>query len=75
VEPFQKAVELSNGKNWRALAELAKAYGATGRSADAIEAMRQAIDIALAQHDEQDAAKLRELLNTYQRSGANAGSG
>jgi len=75
VEPLQKAVELSNGKNWRALAELAKAYSATGRSADAIQAVRQAIDIALEQHDEQDAAKLRDLLETYQRDGAKAGSG
>jgi Flp pilus assembly protein TadD len=75
VEPLQKAVELSNGKNWRALAELAKAYSATGRSADAIEAVRQAIDVTVEQHDEQDAAKLRDLLDTYQRSGANAGSG
>jgi len=75
VEPLQKAVELSNGKNWRALAELAKAYSATGRSADAIQAVRQAIDIALEQHDEQDAAKLRDLLETYQRDGAKAGLG
>jgi len=75
VEPLQKAVELSNGKNWRALAELAKAYSAIGRSADAIQAVRQAIDVAMEQHDEQDAAKLRDLLDTYQREGAKAGSG
>ena len=75
VEPLQNAVELSNGKNWRALAELAKAYSAIGRSADAIQALRQAIDIALQLHDDQDANKLRDLLDTYQRQGAKAGSG
>jgi Flp pilus assembly protein TadD len=75
VDPLQKAVELSNGKNWRALAELAKAYRAIGRSTDAIQAVRQAIDVAIEQHDEQDAAKLRDLLDTYQREGAKAGSG
>jgi len=74
VESLEKAVQLSNGKNWRALAELAKAYSAIGRSADALEAVRHAIDVAVEQHDEQDAAKLRDLLDTYQRSGANAGS-
>ena len=68
-------MELSNGKNWRALAELAKAYSAIGRSADAIQALRQAIDIALQLHDDQDANKLRDLLDTYQRQGAKAGSG
>jgi len=75
VEPLRKAVEFSNGKNWRALAELAKAYSATGRSADALQALRKAIDAALEQHDEQDANKLREMLDTYEREGAKTGSG
>jgi Flp pilus assembly protein TadD len=70
VGPFEKAVELSKGKNWRALDELAKAYKQTGRSAEAIEALRQAIDMAVAQHEDQDAKKLRDLMDHYQRDSA-----
>jgi Flp pilus assembly protein TadD len=72
VAAFQKAVELSRGRNWRSLAELAKAYDKTGRSAEAIEAIKQALDLTVAQHDEQDAQTLREVLEGYEREGAKA---
>jgi Flp pilus assembly protein TadD len=69
---FQKAVELGRGRNWRSLAELAKAYDKTGRAAEAIKAMKQAIGLAVAQHDEQDAQTLRGVLEGYEREGAKA---
>jgi Flp pilus assembly protein TadD len=72
VAAFQKAVELSRGKNWQGLAELAKAYDKTGRTAEAIEAIKQALGLTVAQHDEQDAQALREVLEGYEREGAKA---
>jgi Flp pilus assembly protein TadD len=72
VAAFQKAVELSRGRNWRSLAELAKAYDKTGRFAEAIEAVKQALDLTVAQHDEQDAQALRDMLEGYEREGAKA---
>jgi Flp pilus assembly protein TadD len=48
---FQKAVELSGGKDWRSLDMLATAYNKIGRPADAIQAERQAIDLARQQND------------------------
>jgi Flp pilus assembly protein TadD len=74
VDPLEKAVQFGDGKNWRALAELANAFHKTGRSTDAIQALRQALDAAAAQHDEQNADKLRELLDRYERDAANATS-
>jgi Flp pilus assembly protein TadD len=67
VKPLEMAVALSKQENWRALAELAKAYRQTGRSAEAVEAIRQAIETAIAQHDDQSAKKLRDMMDQYQR--------
>ena len=67
---FQKAVELSQGKDWRCLDMLAKAYNKVGRSAEAIQAERQALDLVLQQQNEQLANTLRENLARYQREGA-----
>ena len=72
VDPLEKAAQLSNGENWRALAELANAFHKTGRSADSVQALRRALDVAVAQHDEQNADKLRELLDRYERDAATA---
>jgi Flp pilus assembly protein TadD len=72
VEAFQKAAELSNGKNWRAFAELAKALARTGRSAEAIKDLQKALDLAVAEHDGENAEKLRGILEHYQRDGAKA---
>ena len=66
VDPLEKAVELSHGRNWRPLAELAKAFQKSGRSAEAIQALRKALDVAVAQHDDQNANTLRDQLNTYE---------
>jgi Flp pilus assembly protein TadD len=69
---FQKAVELSEGKNWQSLAALADAYDKTGRFAEAIQAARQALDLALQEHDEQLEKNLRGVLERYERDGARA---
>jgi len=72
VAPLLESVELSKGKNWRCLAELAKAYDKTGRSAQAVQSAQQALDRAVQQHDEDGAKNLREALDRYQRDGQKA---
>jgi Flp pilus assembly protein TadD len=72
VAPLEKSVELSEGKDWRSLAELGKAYHKLGRSAEAIKTMSQAHDLALQNHDEARAKDLREILDRYQGESAKA---
>jgi Flp pilus assembly protein TadD len=72
VVPLLESVQLSKGKNWRCLAELAKAYDKTGRSAEAVQSAQQALDLAVQQHDEDGAKNLREALDRYQRDGQKA---
>jgi Flp pilus assembly protein TadD len=74
VAPFEKAVELSGGKNARFLAELAKVYDKTGRSADAVKAAQQALDLAVLQNNEQLERNLREALDGYEADSAKANS-
>jgi Flp pilus assembly protein TadD len=74
VAPLQKAVELSEGKSWQCLSELAKAYDHTGRSAEAIQSARQALDLATQEHDEKLAKKLRGDLDRYEQSGTKSQS-
>jgi Flp pilus assembly protein TadD len=66
VEPLQKAVELSQGRNGRFLAELANAYSKTGHFAEAIDAAQQALDLAAQTHDEQLKKATREALDRYE---------
>jgi Flp pilus assembly protein TadD len=70
VAPLQKAVELSEGKNWQCLSELANSYSHTGRTAEAIQSARQALDLALQEHDEKLATKLRGDLDRYEHGGS-----
>jgi tetratricopeptide (TPR) repeat protein/Tol biopolymer transport system component len=72
VEPLEKAVELSESRNWHCLAELARAWDHTGRSAQAVEAERKALDLAMQEHNDELAANLRKLLERYQQDNANA---
>ena len=74
IAPFERAVVLSKGKSWQVLAELAKVYDKAGRAADAIQAAQQALDLAVAQHDDQNAGRLREALDRYQGDSAKAAS-
>ncbi|MGO9340373.1 MAG: tetratricopeptide repeat protein [Terracidiphilus sp.] len=70
IAPLQKSVELSEGKNWHCLAELAKAYNKTGRSAEAVQYAQRALDLAVEDHDDQVAASLRQVLARYERAAA-----
>jgi len=73
IAPLEKAVSLSRSKDWRCLAELAKVYGKTGRTADAIQALHQALDLATRQNNQQVENSLRQALDHYEHdnSGAN----
>ena len=72
ISPLLESVELSKGKNWRCLAELAKAYDKTGRPAQAVQSAQQALDLAVQQHDDDGAKNLREALDRYQQDGQKA---
>jgi Flp pilus assembly protein TadD len=67
IAPLEKSVELSQGKNVRILSELARAYSRTGRFAEAKQAARQALDLAVQAQDEQTARNLRDALDRYDR--------
>ena len=72
VAPLEKSVELSKGRDWRSLTELAKAYNKTGRSAEAIQSARQALDLAVQEQDEQRVKNLREVLDRYEHDSTKA---
>jgi Flp pilus assembly protein TadD len=72
IEPLESAVALSRNKDWRCLAELAKIYARTGRNAQAIEAARTALELALQQNNGPAAHALQEALDRYQQGGAAA---
>jgi Flp pilus assembly protein TadD len=72
VAPLEKSVELSQSKNWHCLAELAQAYDKTGRSAQAVEAARKALDLAAQEHNDELVTNLRKLLERYQEDSAKA---
>jgi Flp pilus assembly protein TadD len=67
VAPLQKSVELSESKNWHCLAELARAYDKTGHPDQSIPLVRQALDLALQEHNDPLVKNLQELLDRYQR--------
>jgi Flp pilus assembly protein TadD len=68
VDVLKKTVELSEGKDWRSLAALAYVYDKLGRSADAIQSARRALDVGLQEHDAQLEKTLRDALEGYERS-------
>ena len=70
VETFEKSVELSQGKDVRCLAALADTYDKAGRFPDAIQAARQAVDLAVQKHDQQSEQDLRYALERYQSDSA-----
>lgn len=70
VPIFQKAVELSDSRDWRCLDMLASAYDRVGRSSEAVQAERKALDLAIQQHDEQLQKQLGNNLQRYERDGA-----
>jgi Flp pilus assembly protein TadD len=74
IAPLQKSVELSEGKNWHCLAELANAYDKTGHFAEAIQSIRQALDLAVQEHEDSLTKNLQEILDRYERESTKAQS-
>ena len=74
IDSLETAVKMSAGKDWRFLAALASAYDKSGRPSDAMRTMQQALDLAVAQHDDQAAAELRGALEHYRQETAQAPS-
>lgn len=72
IDAFQKAVELTKGQNWRFLAELAKVYDKSGKNTEAIQAAQQALQLAVASHDEKLEQDLRTALDSYRQESAPA---
>ena len=66
IAELEHAATLSREKDWRCLAELAKVYDKAGRSADAVQAARKALELALRQNDQQVAASLQQALSQYE---------
>ncbi len=69
---FQQAVELSGGKDWRCLDMLAGIYDMLGRSAEAVQAEQQAVNLAVEQHDEPLEKHLKGNLERYERDSTKA---
>jgi Flp pilus assembly protein TadD len=69
VAVLQKAVELSEGKDWRCLAALAYASDKLGKYDDAVKFEREALDLAVTQHDPQLEQNLEGNLEQYQHDG------
>jgi Flp pilus assembly protein TadD len=74
IRPLEKAVSLSKRKDWRCLAELAKVYDKSGRTAEAIEPAREALDLAVKQNNQQVAKSLQDALDHYEHDGSGATS-
>jgi len=70
VDSLETAANMSAGKDWRLLAVLAGAYDRSGRPSDAARTMQQALDVAVAQHEDEAAAKLRSALAHYREETA-----
>ena len=62
----QEAVNLSEGRNARILDLLGRLYAKAGRLADAAEATRRALDVAVQSSDVQLANELRTRLSSYE---------
>ena len=70
LQPLERAVALSRRKDWRCLAELAKVYDKTGHSAEAVQSMHEALDLAVKQNNGQVAKSLQDALDHYEREGS-----
>ena len=70
VPHMEKAVELSGGKEWQSLSMLGAAYFQSGRAADAVQATRRALDVAVRENNEEAAKNLRAAIERYQQTEA-----
>jgi len=65
VEAYQKAVELTEGKDWRLLDLLAQAYEKSARYSDAVKAGQRALDLAVQERDAEAPPRLKTNLDRY----------
>ena len=68
IPQLQKAVELSGGQDWKCYDMLGAMYSKTGRQDDAIQAWRRALDLAVAEHNEELVRALRAKLAGYEQT-------
>ncbi|MGA2133713.1 MAG: tetratricopeptide repeat protein [Bryobacteraceae bacterium] len=68
IAQLQKAVDLSGGKDWQCFDMLGTVYFEAGRGADAVQAERQALQLAEADHNARLADTLRAKLAHYEQA-------
>jgi Flp pilus assembly protein TadD len=68
VPQLQKAVDLSGGQDWRCFDLLGAAYSQVGRLDDAIQAELRAVDLAVANRNDEVIPALRAKLARYRQS-------
>ena len=68
VPQLQKAVDLSRGQDWRCFDLLGAVYSKLGRLDDAMQAELRAVDLAVADHNDELIATLRAKLARYRQS-------
>jgi tetratricopeptide (TPR) repeat protein len=69
IGSLKDSIRYSRGRNWRGFAELAKAYQKTGQPAEAVQALREAVALAEAAHEDDAAAALRKALAAVEQEG------
>jgi Flp pilus assembly protein TadD len=67
IPQLQKAVDLSGGHDWQCYDMLGSVYSKMGRSDDAIQAGRRALELATADHNEELVRTLRARLASYEQ--------
>ncbi len=65
AEQLREAVELSGGQDWQSFDMLGAVYYKMGRRDEAIQAGSQALNLAIARHDDELATRLRAKLAAY----------
>jgi len=68
ISQLQRAVELSGGRDWQCYDMLGAVYSKMGRPDDAIQAGRRALDLAVADHNEELVRTLRARLADYEQT-------
>jgi Flp pilus assembly protein TadD len=63
VEQFRKSIEISGGKDWQSFDMLGSVYSRMGRSEDAAQAERKALELAPVE----DGVTLRAKLASYEQ--------
>jgi Flp pilus assembly protein TadD len=72
VANLQRAVELTQGKDWKSLDMLAHAYNKAGRFAEAEQSEKKALELVVAQRDAELEKTLRQNLKQYEQQAGQA---